>query len=74
MNVIYFVIKYKINWKKNFIYIILSMTVYYIFTWYIKNEVFSWILFILYFIISTGVMYAGIVREILMKFINGKYL
>jgi hypothetical protein len=50
------------------------MTVYYIFTWYIKNEVFSWILFILYFIISTGVMYAGIVREILMKFINGKYL
>ncbi len=74
MNVIYFVIKYQINWKKNFIYIILSMTVYYILTWYIKNELLSWILFIFYFIISTGVMHAGIMREILMKFIKGKYL
>lgn len=61
----YFISKYRIKWKKNFIYIFLSMVAFYCLTALVKNDLISWLSYILFFIICTLGMYKNDVKDVL---------
>ena len=64
----YFIKNYNIKWKKNMIYISVSMVVFYLITFYIDNYFISWCVFSLYFVLATFALYKELVFEICHKF------
>lgn len=53
----YFIRKYSVSWKKNMIYVFLSMTAFYLISFSIKNELIGLILYISFFVFITWTFY-----------------
>lgn len=69
MNLHYFIKKYHVYWKKNFIYIIASMAIFYVITGYVHDQLMSWLIFIIYFIVMTALMYMSLIKELIIAYI-----
>lgn len=70
----YFVKYYHIKWKQNLFYIIVFMFIFYLITSIVSNNLLSWILYVLCFLVGTIIIYKSLVIEFIEYFTRRKSL